>query len=79
MNLQTIRNLENIGANIVNQTTNGTAQLLIAERSHPEAEIDKVTNPRGCIIAGLYEMDHHGFSSALFKVTLATFKEISKP
>ncbi len=33
----------------------------------PESEIDKVTTPRGCTIAGLNEMEHQGFSSAMIK------------
>jgi pyrroline-5-carboxylate reductase len=36
-------------------------------QSHPESEIDKVTSPKGCTIAGLNEMEHNGFSSAFIK------------
>ena len=32
-----------------------------------EDEIDKVTSPKGCTIAGLNEMEHNGFSSAFIK------------
>ncbi len=49
------------------QTARGAAGLLIREGSHPEAEIDRVTTPRGCTIAGLNEMEHRGFSSAMIK------------
>jgi pyrroline-5-carboxylate reductase len=49
------------------QTAKGAAALLLANGSHPENEIDKVTSPRGCTIAGLNEMEHEGFSSALIK------------
>ena len=49
------------------QTARGAASLLLREGSHPESEIDRVTTPRGCTIAGLNEMEHHGFSSALIK------------
>jgi pyrroline-5-carboxylate reductase len=35
--------------------------------AHPEGEIDRVTTPRGCTIAGLNEMEHRGLSSALIK------------
>ncbi len=49
------------------QTARGAASLLQREGSHPEAEIDRVTTPRGCTIAGLNEMEHQGFSSALIK------------
>jgi pyrroline-5-carboxylate reductase len=49
------------------QTAKGAAALLLAHGSHPENEIDKVTSPRGCTIAGLNEMEHEGFSSAMIK------------
>ena len=49
------------------QTARGAASLLLREGSHPEAEIDRVTTPRGCTIAGLNEMEHQGLSSALIK------------
>lgn len=47
------------------QVAKGAALLLEQPGSHPENEIDKVTSPRGCTIAGLNEMEHKGFSSAL--------------
>ncbi|MEX2530623.1 MAG: pyrroline-5-carboxylate reductase [Gemmatimonadota bacterium] len=49
------------------QTAKGAASLLLREGHHPEPEIDRVTTPRGCTIAGLNEMEHRGFSSALIK------------
>jgi pyrroline-5-carboxylate reductase len=49
------------------QTAKGAAALLLAGGRHPESEIDKVTSPQGCTIAGLNEMEHQGFSSALIK------------
>ena len=49
------------------QTAKGAADLLLIHGSHPEHEIDKVTSPKGCTIAGLNEMEHQGFSSALIK------------
>ena len=49
------------------QTAKGAAALLLTNHSHPENEIDKVTSPKGCTIAGLNEMEHRGFSSALIK------------
>jgi len=49
------------------QTAKGAANLLLQLNSHPEQEIDKVTSPKGCTIAGLNEMEHNGFSSALIK------------
>jgi len=49
------------------QTAKGAADLLLQTQNHPEGEIDKVTSPKGCTIAGLNEMEHHGFSSAFIK------------
>jgi pyrroline-5-carboxylate reductase len=52
---------------IASQTALGAAKLLTENRSHPEQEIDKVTSPKGCTIAGLNEMEHQGLSSAMIK------------
>lgn len=52
---------------IVTQTVKGATALLQQGGRHPEEEIDKVTTPRGCTIAGLNEMEHQGFSSSLIK------------
>ena len=49
------------------QTAKGAADLLLIHGTHPEHEIDKVTSPKGCTIAGLNEMEHQGFSSSLIK------------
>lgn len=49
------------------QTARGAASLLLSQGRHPESEIDQVTTPRGCTIAGLNEMEHKGFSSAMIK------------
>ncbi len=49
------------------QTAKGAADLLLQTKNHPETELDKVTSPKGCTIAGLNEMEHHGFSSAFIK------------
>ncbi len=49
------------------QTAKGAAMLLLENHSHPEEEIDKVTSPKGCTIAGLNHMEHSGFSSAFIK------------
>lgn len=50
---------------IASQTARGAASLLLATGHHPEDEIDRVTTPRGCTIAGLNQMEHEGFSSAM--------------
>jgi pyrroline-5-carboxylate reductase len=52
---------------IAAQTAKGAALLLLGGGNHPEFEIDKVTTPRGCTIAGLNQMEHEGFSSAMIK------------
>ena len=57
------------------QTAKGAACLLIANQSHPEDEIDKVTSPKGCTIAGLNEMEHHGFSSSFIKGITVSAKQ----
>ena len=57
------------------QTAKGAADLLLQHNSHPEHEIDKVTSPKGCTIAGLNEMEHNGFSSSLIKgIKLSSIK-----
>jgi len=61
---------------IVGQTMKGASELIIQNDSHPEAEIDKVTTPRGCTIVGLNEMEHAGFSSALIKGIVTSFERI---
>lgn len=59
------------------QTAKGAALLLQKHDSHPEMEIDKVTTPEGCTIAGLNEMEHQGLSSALIKGILTSFEKIN--
>ncbi len=61
---------------IANQTVRGAATILLEGQSHPEAEIDKVTTPKGCTIAGLNEMEHQGFSSSLIKGIQTSFRKI---
>jgi len=63
---------------IVAQTVKGAACLLIEKGSHPEQEIDKVTTPKGCTIAGLNEMEHNGLSSSLIKGITVSYKKIAK-
>lgn len=63
---------------IAAQTAKGASKLLLATGNHPETEIDKVTTPMGCTIAGLNEMEHNGLSSALIKGIVTSYNEISK-
>ena len=61
---------------IAAQTVKGAAELLLKKNTHPEQEIDKVTTPKGCTIAGLNEMEHQGFSSSLIKGIITSYKKI---
>ncbi|MBL7732937.1 MAG: pyrroline-5-carboxylate reductase [Chitinophagaceae bacterium] len=63
---------------IAAQTVKGAADLLLEKGSHPEHEIDKVTTPKGCTIAGLNEMEHQGFSSSLIRGIVASHNKIVK-
>ena len=60
------------------QTVKGAACLLLERGAHPEQEIDKVTTPKGCTIAGLNEMEHRGFSSSLIRGIIASFNKIGQ-
>jgi len=62
---------------IAAQTAKGAAQILLSTGNHPEREIDKVTTPMGCTIAGLNEMEHYGLSSALIKGIITSYAGIS--
>ncbi len=62
---------------IAAQMVKGSAALLLENGNHPEQEIDKVTTPQGCTIAGLNEMEHQGFSSALIKGILSSYHKIN--
>jgi len=63
---------------IAAQTVKGSAELLLQKGSHPEQEIDKVTTPKGCTIAGLNEMEHQGFSSSLIRGVVASYQKIAR-
>ncbi len=63
---------------IAAQTVKGAAELLLIKQTHPEQEIDKVTTPKGCTIAGLNEMEHRGFSSSLIKGLVASYQKIGQ-
>jgi pyrroline-5-carboxylate reductase len=63
---------------IAAQTVKGAAELLIQTGHHPEQEIDKVTTPKGCTIAGLNEMEHQGFSSSLIRGIVVSYRKIAK-
>lgn len=52
---------------IVVHTVKGAVDLLIANQSNPEMEIDKVTTPGGITIRGLNEMELSGFTSSVIR------------
>lgn len=52
---------------IVVHTVKGAVELLLKNKSNPEAEIDKVTTPGGITIKGLNEMELSGFTSAVIR------------
>ncbi len=60
------------------QVCRGAASLILQNQQHPETEIDKVTTPQGCTIAGLNEMEHNGLSSAVIKGIVASHRRIEK-
>ena len=63
---------------IAAQTARGAATLLLNNDAHPESEIDRVTTPMGATIAGLNEMEHQGFSSAMIKGITTSTEKVSK-
>ncbi len=63
---------------IAAQTAKGAASILLMNKTHPEEEVDKVTTPQGCTIAGLNEMEHNGFSSSLIKGIVTSSEKCSK-
>lgn len=65
-----------VATQIANQTVKGAAEILLATGNHPEAEIDKVTTPKGVTITGLNEMEHQGFSAALIRGMLTAYNKI---
>ena len=66
-----------VAEEIIAQTMLGAAVLVSESGNHPEAEIDKVTTPKGITIRGLNEMEHAGFSSAVMQGILATYSVLN--
>ena len=52
---------------IVLKTVKGAVDLLLANKSNPETEIDKVTTPGGITIRGLNEMELAGFTPSVIR------------
>lgn len=59
---------------IVMQTMRGAADVLAANGSHPEAEIDRVTTPGGLTIKGLNAMEAAGFTNSVIEGLRASTK-----
>ena len=57
---------------IVLNTVKGAVDLLLANKTNPETEIDKVTTPGGLTIKGLNKMEEEGFTPAVIKGLKAT-------
>ncbi|HJO93657.1 MAG TPA: pyrroline-5-carboxylate reductase [Victivallales bacterium] len=67
-----------IAISMAAQTAKGAAKLILSKGRHPEFEIDKVTTPMGCTIAGLNRMEHEGFSSSIIKGITTSAKKASE-
>jgi pyrroline-5-carboxylate reductase len=61
---------------IAAQITKGAAELILQKDTHPEAEIDKVTTPKGITITGLNEMEHAGLSSSIILGIVAAYNKM---
>lgn len=59
---------------IVMQTMRGAVDILEANNSHPEAEIDRVTTPGGLTIKGLNAMESAGFTPSVIDGLRASTK-----
>lgn len=59
---------------IVMQTMRGAVDILEANNSHPEAEIDRVTTPGGLTIKGLNAMESAGFTPSVIEGLRASTK-----
>ena len=59
---------------IVMQTLRGAADILAANGSHPESEIDRVTTPGGLTIKGLNAMEAAGFTTSVIEGLKASTK-----
>ena len=66
-----------VATELIAQTMLGAAVLVSESGNHPEAEIDKVTTPKGITVKGLNEMEHAGFSSAVIQGILAAYGTLS--
>ncbi|GHU97228.1 pyrroline-5-carboxylate reductase [Bacteroidia bacterium] len=61
-----------VAKSIILQTLQGAVSLLQLTDAHPEAEIDRVTTPKGYTIKGLNALEHKGFTSAVVEAVKAS-------
>lgn len=57
---------------LVAQSLEGAARLLLDKPTRPALEIEKVTTPGGITIKGVNELEHNGFTSAVIKAMKAS-------
>jgi pyrroline-5-carboxylate reductase len=57
------------------QTVKGAAEMLLEEKVHGTINWS-CNHPQGCTIAGLNEMEMHGFSSSLIRGIKTSLKQI---
>lgn len=67
-----------LAAQVIAQTVKGGAQLIIANHSHPEVEIDKVCTPGGVTIAGINAMEDAGFTRSVMAGMFGSYNKIVK-
>ncbi len=60
------------------QTARGAPQLLPEHDSHSEAEIDKVTTPRGITISDFNRREHQGISPAMISGIVTAREKAAK-
>lgn len=58
---------------MIAQTMLGAAALLTESGNHPEAEIDKVTTPKGITVKGINSMEQAGFTAAVLQGIRAAY------
>jgi pyrroline-5-carboxylate reductase len=55
-------------------TMAGAAEMYLATKQHPGALKDAVCSPGGSTIAGIRELENHGFRAAAMDCVIATYR-----